>query len=616
MPVDPRDIVLYTFGPVQTFISASRRTQDLAISSLILSSLAKAGLSYVEDENELDLIFPFKSGGKWSRRLPNRIVFLAPPEKGKGFVTGLEEQIRARWNEISEGVKQYLYLKTKERGWEAQWDSQVGDWLESYWVSILWDGKDDTYSEAFRTLNLGIDARKNARHYPKGPQSGVKCSLSGIRSAIGVGKATNIWDEIRSNTNRTELRDTEHLSAITAIKRFADKANVPGLDLDRFPSTSSIAVSSFKQQLLLNWSEMEESAGEFLAAVEQLGLIMFTKPEPFPSLLSLMGDDPQKEKLMRLEGDYFYKEFYTYENVSESRKENLPKLREGAESIKLIANCSKALSSVIEEMAELSKNTRIDVPFPNNYFAALAMDGDHMGKLIDDAGSLEAHKEISLTMAKTANEIENLVEKDYPGILIYSSGDDVLALLPVNCALQAARRIRDTFKKNMVAIGQNGEMSGGMAIMHHRSPLAAILEKARQAEHKAKEEYGRSAIVVSILKRSGEDLHTAMKWPPPEEGNPFDDILNLLSRGLVSSKFIYELRNEQETLKHNLAGLELEISRLLNRHLSSQADASEIADLPERVINFRNYMPFEEDRISELVNWMMVTKFLVKGEQV
>jgi CRISPR-associated protein Cmr2 len=612
-----KDIVLFTFGPVQTFIAASRRTQDLAVSSLILSSLAKSGLKHIEKNQDLELIFPLRTSSDWAKRLPNRIVFLSPMGHGKNYAEEVQMIINDRWNFIADDVRAFIQKNTSSNSWESQWNSQVKEWLECYWVAVPWDGQDKTYANAFKILNLGIDARKNVRHYPTTPQKGAKCTLSGIRSAIGVDKIhnINIWEEIRGKISLTELRDNEQLSAISAIKRFANHTKISDLNLERFPSTSSIAVASFKKQILLHWPESAELVDKFIAAIGNLGLIIFPEPEPFPALIELIGSDASKKMLMRLEGDYFYKEFFTIDKINESRREKLPKLLESPQTTELISVASKALTALINKMAELAKNNRIDAPFPNTYFAALVMDGDHMGKMINNAGSLEVHKHISQTMADTASQIEDIVEKEYPGVLVYSSGDDVLALLPVNCALEVAQKVREKFKENMKEIGQQGEMSGGIAIMHHRSPLEAILTKARKAEYKAKEIYNRSTLVISIIKRSGEDLTAAMKWPPPNYKNPLIDLLEYLSMGWISSKFIYDLRQEEKALATYLEGFILELRRILKRHTEYSVEGLDIEDLTTRLIDFRRYMPPEEDRIPQMIHWLMVTGFLAKGER-
>ncbi len=623
MPHKPCEIVLFTFGPIQTFIAASRRTQDLAASSLILSSLAKSALLEIEGRDDLDLVFPLKSGQEWARRLPNRIVFLAPQGQGEKAASALRNALVKHWKEISEGVKAFLLKHTSSADWTSEWDTQANEWLETYWVTIPWDGQDATYSRKFKTLNLGIDARKNVRHYLVSPQPGKKCTLSGIRSAVGIRNRTKgIWpDELRDKF-RTHLKEGERLSAISAIKRFADRANALDGSMKRFPSTSSIASASFKATVLENWPTLEPLVNDFYGAVKALGLNIFTDPEPFPYLQEKAGSDRLKKELMRLEGDYFYRDFYrNLKLVNDARRDHLPTIAEG-ESPSELEKAAASLEALLQDAMQCAEGVPGAIPFPNTYYAALMMDGDYMGKLIDRAGSLKAHKNISRTMAKTASKIQELIETCYPGKLIYSSGDDVLALMPVNCVLEVAQKVRETFVKNMTDIGQEeADMSGGIAVMHHHSPLEAILTKARQAEHLAKEQYNRHTLVVTIAKRSGEDLSAVMHWLGEKDSNPLSSLLSYLISGAISSKFIYDLREEIPALLGNFSALKLEMSRLINRHLSPEIrnDSQKKKEIPiliEDLLGFRKHIPTKaENRFVELLNWLMVVRFLAQGER-
>ena len=181
---NPSDLVLFTFGPIQPFIAASRRTQDLAISSLILSSLSHAGLSYILENPDTEPIFPLQGAENWEKRLPNRLVFLTPEGQGKTQAEEVEKRVKGRWNNIAVAVRSYLAKKTSSTSWFNDWDTQVEEWLEIYWVTVPWDGQDHTYQHAFQTLNLAIDARKAVRSIRLTPQSGTKGALVGTLSAI------------------------------------------------------------------------------------------------------------------------------------------------------------------------------------------------------------------------------------------------------------------------------------------------------------------------------------------------------------------------------------------------------------------------------------------------
>lgn len=139
--------------------------------------------------------------------------------------------------------------------------------------------------------------------------------------------------------------------------------------------------------------------------------------------------------------------------------------------------------------------------------------------------------------------VPHVVEWEFHGRVIYAGGDDVLAMLPVIDLLPAMRRLRDAYsgkasadadtdwrsavgKRNKLACGKgfallNNQLmrmmggatgSCGAVVAHHQTPLSAVLTELRRAEQRAKNEGGRDAFSLSMLKRSGGDLRFTAKW--------------------------------------------------------------------------------------------------------
>ena len=166
--------------------------------------------------------------------------------------------------------------------------------------------------------------------------------------------------------------------------------------------------------------------------------------------------------------------------------------------------------------------------------------------------------------------VRGIVE-NYLGRLIYAGGDDVLALLPADTSLRCAQALRSAFKGQAV-IGLNGavlfkkcetsfisngmldgnnkvipflvpgsacDVSVGVAVAHCKSPLQAVVRAAQSAERSAKSEYGRSAIVVSLFKRSGEIICWGSKWD--NDGLVLFDLMSrAIQTKIVSGKFPYK----------------------------------------------------------------------------
>ncbi len=240
------------------------------------------------------------------------------------------------------------------------------------------------------------------------------------------------------------------------------------------------------------------------------------------------------------------------------------------------------------------------------YFAILALDGDEMGKwisgnkcpLLDRQVSEEArtyfqkhgnadflqtrrplspsyHLQFSELLASFGLHCVRRIVQAFDGRLIYAGGDDVLAMLPADTALECARALRAAFRgeKALVELargivdrrsrkredwksdrttplfqvehegfikltkeaaphghgaeagllsepvdfpflvpGPAADCSVGIAIAHFKSPLQEVVRAAQDAEKRAKKQLGRSAVAVTLMKRSGETIEWVTQW--------------------------------------------------------------------------------------------------------
>lgn len=174
----------------------------------------------------------------------------------------------------------------------------------------------------------------------------------------------------------------------------------------------------------------------------------------------------------------------------------------------------------------------------NPYIAILAMDGDRMGAALKDLSSQEEHTAFSQTLAHYAEQqVKPLVEQS-GGRLIYAGGDDVLAMCPAEQALNLADALCAAFREQM----QDYELdaSCGIAVGHYKFPLQRIVHEARAAETRAKNERGRAAFAMSLLKRSGETIHWGGKWDSGARG-VYRDFTEKTANETFSNRFPYAL---------------------------------------------------------------------------
>lgn len=613
-----RELLLLVLGPVQGFIATARRTQDLAVGSRILSLLAQAAVDAVP-QLECEVIYPRYSSAAAPPSLPNRVVINAPVGQGATVAEQMEQAIRQRWAKISGDVYSDLsgcVRHVPEHSWSARWSEQLATWLECYWIVSPWDGDDATYGAAYQQASMVLEARKNLRYIPATMQPGEKCTLCGTRSALTV--LPEFWQVLRRRVGFSRLRANEQLCAVCATKRFA-ALWATGLQLERYPSTSSIASADFRAAVLQHWPQLATLAVAHLDALDQLGVREYSTLEPSPYLQALAHGDPDKERFLRYDGDYFYREFFTPEQVADhlSVEELTPQQHEW-------------LQAAIKTLIALYHQTRqLGIAPPAPYYATLALDGDRMGRLLDAMPTLAKHQEISSALADlAAGPLRQVIEVQCPGQVIYAGGDDVLALLPLSAALTAAETVKRTLTTRLQSLGYACTASAGIALVHHLQPLDVALRAAKEAEHAAKESYGRNALAIISLRRSGEERRTGRKWPRNE------DIVDLLRDWMatekLSGKFAYELADEASAL--GAVPFEMqqqELLRLLKRHtdfrvwhaLTGLTRQSVMAELSTAASQLLSTVHPETGAIAEIANlealsvWLVIARFLAQGGQ-
>ena len=249
---------------------------------------------------------------------------------------------------------------------------------------------------------------------------------------------------------------------------------------------------------------------------------------------------------------------------------------------------------------------------PPVYYAVLAMDGDEMGRWLagaktpelrkllhpklrgyfeglDDARVEEGlharrpvgpalHAAISAALSTFASEVAPQVVRDHHGTLIYSGGDDVLALCPVVTALACANALRDAFSgrddpagdgwrtcgdRRRMTMGERASMSAGLAVVHYHDDLRIALETARAAKDGAKRA-GRDCVCLMTARRSGETASAICPWSCV----PWFDALRLKFAKGTSDRWTYRLRAELPTLTSGLLpipAMQSEIRRLVVR---------------------------------------------------
>jgi CRISPR-associated protein Cmr2 len=181
------------------------------------------------------------------------------------------------------------------------------------------------------------------------------------------------------------------------------------------------------------------------------------------------------------------------------------------------------------------------------------LDGDHMGRWL--RGDLPAparemtrqrHADISTALSRFAIKIVPPLIEESRGQLIYAGGDDVLAMLPTETALACARALSTSFRG---ALFDAGTASAGLVVAHYKEDLRFVLDRARGAEKEAKAR-GRDALVLTIIRRSGEETTALLPWCLAA---PFQELVGRFrgegDRPGASDRWAYRLRGDLPTLR-------------------------------------------------------------------
>ncbi|MBO9309038.1 MAG: type III-B CRISPR-associated protein Cas10/Cmr2 [Chloroflexi bacterium] len=239
------------------------------------------------------------------------------------------------------------------------------------------------------------------------------------------------------------------------------------------------------------------------------------------------------------------------------------------------------------------------------YLAVLHMDGDGMGKHLSSLTKREEHAAFSGRLSRFAQCVPEVIKKHggKGGLLVYSGGDDVLALLPLRHVLKCAEALYKTFHEMTDLTA-----SAGIAITPYNLPLDSALALARKAEEEAKETYGRDALVFTEAHGTGQLRSAGAKW----QIVPFLQRLQaLFAKKKISSKLGYEL----QTIDHDLHAADMaalraaEILRVARRRTAEGVRfEEEVEPTIREMIDL-----VEKERLlswADMANWAILMRFL------
>jgi CRISPR-associated protein Cmr2 len=634
-----RTLLAFHLGPVQDFIATARRTQDLWMGSWLLSHLSRTAFKTATDGGA-QAILPKElptADDKTVADTPNHFLVRFNTDNSNVTAAQIEEAVRGEWKRITDKVKEVFFLDADPNLWSRQTEK----FLEVYWALVPEDG-----ARARNRAQAALDARKRLRDFEPADEPFQKCTLCGLRQELSgqasVGEAREWWKRLVENLGgRLRVREdgNERLCAVCAVKRsvlMSGALKQAGLEkTDRhFPSTSGVAAATFKRRLLEADTAESHLENYFLALMSSrdgLGLTDRISRSSLPGLKELSEKNhslPEglRNALLSLDGDLFYAETLTEKRFTEEFPEAVARLkRDGRDVASLLDAAAKRLREVYRAVEAR----------PAKYFAVLKLDGDRMGKFFGEANDELAGK-LSARISLFAREDAKASVEAHLGRMIYAGGDDLLALLPLEEALPCARELQKGFQVAVAEVlghrqsdgARHPTLSAGVAVANHTAPFDLTLQATAHAESSAKNRYGRDALCVHVLKRSGEEVRVGTHWTAQssvdsEDGASLvaivEQLIGLLRDKKLSMKFAHAVADEARSLELlPFEGRSAELRRLGKRHRGERYDEKEIAGLCSQLARWAEMRRGEGEKqeslgLEEVSRWILLARFVASG---
>jgi len=527
-----KHLFLLTIGPVQSFIAQARKAQDLYGGSYLLTQLIRHG---IEQVGRNEVVFPFaypQEDKAWNSvtSLPNR--FLAVIDKNKKELLPFGKAIEATiQNEFKRIAQESLKGRKKPKGFDAQ----ISRHLAIHWIFHPLDEQDyqTSYKETIALLN-GI---KNTRPFEQFltnnqlGEAGRKCSLDGENNALFFGRKkpkrlTSVQDNNTETVDGFLTEEKEGLSAVSFVKRY-------GLREGSFQSTAEIAVKYDENELSPDHQKIFDCYRKLFGDKKHTLDVcnrMFTRGWI------------NKVQIKDLSDENKWNNHFDYQPVFE---ENLT---------------SKAIPH--PEQLRLAKilQSKLAASFKTKYYALILFDGDKMGEKLSNAKSSKNHSDFSKLLSEYATVARGILKGK--GETVYTGGDDFLGFVNLHHLFGVMEELRKQFKllvsnkaKAVLGLTEEFSFSAGIVIAQYKTPLSEVLKTARKVEKYAKNDGGRNAFCITVMKHSGEIQESVFKWGEANENwKGLEFITKQLSKDVFSNKFITNLTLEL----YQLAGVKLE----------------------------------------------------------
>lgn len=622
----------FQLGPVQDFIAEARSIRDLWSGSYLLSWLMAAGMKALALEVGPDaVVFPnlknqpvfdlhlrsslwdqIKVNGKfiWKHleydhqeahrslltpNLPN--IFLAIVHRDRAEALGklVVDTIRKEWESIASSVWDFCekagMIPEEEAGFTAtqrkgRFDNQVSHFLSLNWQVTPWpDTLEDTI-ELANSFDSEMPIQKAATRVKKiieyatqtmpevdrdgryyhGGDEGPKTKLNNIGLGWSLILAYNGWqlDAIRQtrifHANNNGSWETGVFSNKDSLGGKSEAVAGGQVWLEKAQNKGGIWRQLFKHNDWLSASTLIKRIWHVSYLQDKFGLKTDANQFPMPNTYGIAQHKP-------------------FSSGDEENEENLPGEKyfavlalDGDEVGKWVSG--EKTPSFKKQFSNYLDGTNVQRQGALRYF-----EENNGADLLQTQRTLSPsyHLQFSQALSNFSLLCVRSIVEAHNGRLIYAGGDDVLAMLPADTALECSQDLRAAFQGksvnrggiissapgylssgqqdqsgqpiSFIVPGPQAEVSVGLAIAHFKSPLQDVVRAAQTAEKHAKQHLKRAAIAISLFKRSGETVEWGTKW---ESGGLalYEAIIQALKNNTISSKFPHRICQLLEPYTH------------------------------------------------------------------
>lgn len=503
--------------------------------------------------------------------LPNRFLAVVPADRAESLARAARDAMKQELQAIGDAVWTWLDKEAAEFGrpgvenWKRRWDAQLQAFPQISWAVQPWLGREECLQEL---AALPVNRKQTGDPTPT--------PLETLRNTLRLAEEWLDGDtrdeRYYADKSKTKLRNSgifwsAHYALVDA--KLAARRNTRDFQAweNPWPEASVKDSLSGKEEIIGDeefWNRLVEKYGkkdddQVTAAADGQDKLFSAKEHKYGAMNLIKRlwcrDDmvPYLSQRLGLNSGEFRRSmrFQSVQDLAKGNKNQGPyvavlamdgdemgKWVSGMKTPRFLDQLSAPARESLEQILKFNDLSRLLSPS----YDLSAQDRELLEKIlkVKDLRRLLSpsyHLQFSEALANFATWLARPVVETFGGELIYAGGDDVLAMLPADQAIGCARALRALFRgeapANMTSMplyvdapgfvtaaagyplivpGPLADVSVGLAIGHVKAPLQMLVKEAQAAEHRAKHDYGRGAIAISLYKRSGEILQWGCKW--------------------------------------------------------------------------------------------------------